>query len=142
MLKDILSDGSQRQEGVGLIFDVKDYPIQGRLYLKDGDEIVMKALAELTPKGYFKYSINKLPTKMFKNIMFESEGVKTITIRADDAPQHFSWEFIPMNLTYDIVKGKDGYVTPDFSFSVIDINHYGTFTPLLCDKEFCTVERY
>ena len=104
MLKDILSDGSQRQEGVGLIFDVKDYPVQGRLYLKDGDEIVMKALAELTPKGYFKYSINKLPTKMFKNIMFESEGVKTITIRADDAPQHFSWEFIPMNLTYDILK--------------------------------------
>lgn len=92
------------REGLGKVFDIKEYPVQGKLYLKNNGKIVIKALAQLMIDGSFNYTINKFPKEIFNNK--ESEDVKKIHITANKIPLLFSWEFIPMNLGCDIIKGN------------------------------------
>jgi hypothetical protein len=136
-----MNDIFKFREGLGKVFNINDYPVKGRLYLKSDNKIVLKALVQLMTDGNFYYTTNKFPKEIFNNDKM-TEDIKTIHIGTNDIPLFFSWEFIPLNLDYDMLKGEKGKINPDFSFSLIDTNSYGTFSPLLSNEKLCTAEIY
>ncbi len=129
------------REALGAIFKCEDYPVKGRLYLETDDRIILKTMAELMIDGNFYYIVDKFPKELFES-EYNLSDVKNTTISTEDLPKYYSWEFIP-NLNFDIVKGKKGYIYPDFNYSVNDGNYHGRFIPLLYDdQEICTIEVY